>query len=105
MRTEGNDARLTEIAARNAIRIGAGHLLVVIMENAFPINVMHGLKAVAEITQIYCATSNPLKAVVLRDGEGASLLGIIDGMSPAGIESEADKRERHDFLRKIGYKK
>ena len=57
---------MTDIAARNALRIGAGHLLVVIMENAYPINVMHGLKAVAEITHIYCATSNPLKVIVLR---------------------------------------
>ena len=105
MRTEGNDARLTEIAARNALRIGAGHLLVVIMENAYPINVMHGLKAVAEITHIYCATSNPLKVVVLREEGGVSILGVIDGLSPSGVESEADRKERHDFLRKIGYKK
>lgn len=105
VRTDGNDGRLTELAARNALDIGTGHLLVIMVENAFPINVMHAMKAITEITTIYCASSNPLKAVVLRDGEGASLLGIIDGLSPKGVETDTDKRERHEFLRKIGYKR
>ena len=105
VRTEGNDSELIDAAAGNAMAIGAGHLLVIIVRNAFPINVMSALKAVPELTTVYCATSNPLKAVVMREGGAAGLLGVMDGLSPSGIEKEQDKRERHEFLRKIGYKK
>ncbi len=105
VRTDGNDEKLVGLAARNALRIGAGHLLVIAIENAFPINVMNALRSVHEVTTIYCATSNPLKAVVLREGGGAALIGVIDGKSPTGVESPADKKDRHDFLRRIGYKR
>lgn len=105
VRTEGNDENLISIASEDAKRIGAGHLLVIILQNAFPINVLPSLKAVAEITNIYCATSNPLKAVVVRNGESAALIGVMDGYSPLGVEKEQDKKDRHDFLRRIGYKK
>lgn len=104
-RTEGNDAKLTSIASENASRIGVGHLLIILIQNAFPINVMPSLKAVTEITTVYCATSNPLKVVVLRQDGGAALIGVMDGHSPLGVEKEQDKRERHDFLRRIDYKK
>lgn len=105
VRTEGNDGELIDAAARNAIAIGTGHLLVIIVKNAFPINVLNALKAVPELTTVYCATSNPLSVVVLREGGAAALLGVMDGSSPSGVEKEQDKRERHEFLRKIGYKK
>ena len=105
VRTEGNDDKLISIALQDARKIGAGHLLVILIQNAFPINVLASLKSVAEITSIYCATSNPLKAVVVRHGDGAALIGVMDGLSPLGVENEQDKRERHDFLRRIGYKK
>ena len=105
IRTEGNDERLISIASEDAGKIGAGHLLVILIQNAFPINVLTTLKSVAEITSIYCATSNPLKAVVVRHGDSAALIGVVDGFSPLGVEKEQDRRERHDFLRRIGYKK
>ncbi|MEM3980407.1 MAG: adenosine-specific kinase, partial [Ignisphaera sp.] len=33
------------------------------------------------------------------------IIGIVDGYTPLGIEREEDKKERHEFLRRIGYKK
>jgi adenosine/AMP kinase len=30
---------------------------------------------------------------------------VIDGFSPKAVETEADARVRHDFLRMIGYKR
>lgn len=105
IRTEGSDEVLVSAAARNASMIGAGHLLVVLIAGAYPINVMQALKAVPEITTVYCATANPARAVVLREGERAAIIGVMDGGSPAGLESEADRQERRDLLRKIGYKK
>ncbi|MCK4393000.1 hypothetical protein KAX17_08855 [Candidatus Bipolaricaulota bacterium] len=32
------------------------------------------------------------------------MLGVIDGVSPKGIETEADVTKRKQFLRTIGYK-
>lgn len=105
VRTEGNEQRLVEAAVRNAMSIGSGHLLVILIEGAFPINVMNALKSVQEITTIYCATSNPVSVAVLREGDAAAIIGVFDGSSPLDVEKDRDRRERHDFLRKIGYKK
>jgi adenosine/AMP kinase len=33
------------------------------------------------------------------------VLGVIDGSSPKGVESEEQAAARHAFLRKIGYKR
>jgi len=75
------------------------------IRDAYPINLLNALKNVQEITSVYCATANPLKAVVVSDGIGASILGVIDGSSPKGVESQEEKTQRHEFLRKIGYKR
>ncbi len=104
IRVEGNDAALMDTAAKNALRIGAGHLLVILIENAFPVNVMHSLRSVSEITTIFCATANRLRVVVCREGEATAVLGVMDGESPLGRESEKDREDRKEFLRKIGYK-
>ncbi len=104
VRTEGNDGTLTDLAARNAEKIGAGHLLVILIEGAFPVNVMQSLKSVSEITTIYCATANRLRVVVGKEGSASSVIGVMDGESPLGRETEKDVEERKAFLRKIGYK-
>jgi len=33
------------------------------------------------------------------------VLGVIDGAKSKGVEGEKERRERHEFLRKIGYKR
>jgi hypothetical protein len=38
------------------------------------------------------------------DGEGRGVLGVVDGASPLGVETDADIAWRKDLLRKIGYK-
>jgi adenosine/AMP kinase len=30
---------------------------------------------------------------------------VVDGSSPAGVETDEDAKKRHGFLRMIGYKK
>ena len=45
-----------------------------------------------------------LEAVMAETEQGRGVLGVIDGLSTQGIESEEDIKERKDFLRKIGYK-
>ena len=105
IRTEGNDEALIALAAKNMLAIGAGHTFIILFHGAYPINVVKHLRDICEVVAIYCATANAVKVVVADDGEGRSILGIIDGQTPTSIETPADKTERHDLLRKIGYKK
>jgi uncharacterized protein len=105
IRFDGTDEELAKLASGYAAKIGAGHTFIVVLSGAFPINVLNRLKAVEEVVQIFCATSNPVTIVVADSGKGRGVLGVIDGMVPKGVESATDKAERHDFLRKIGYKR
>jgi len=104
VRVEGNDPELKELAASNGLEVGAGHSFIILMRNAFPINVLNGIKNIPEVCNIYCATANPLKVIVAQTEDGSGILGVIDGSRPKGIENEADITWRKDFLRKIGYK-
>ena len=105
IRVEGNDAELEKIAAENAMSMGAGHTFVILMREVFPVNVLNSLKACPEVCQIYCATANPLEVMVVETDQGRGVLGVVDGFSPRGVETEADKKARREFLRKIGYKR
>ncbi len=105
VRIEGNDESLSRIAAENAMSLGAGHTFVILLKDAFPINVLNAVKSCAEVCNIFCATANPLQALVAVTSQGAGVLGVIDGSSPKGIEVETDIRNRKEFLRKIGYKR
>ena len=91
-------------AIDNALAIGAGHIFVIVMKNAFPISVLNQIKACHEVAGIFCATANPLQVIVAETKHGKGVLGVVDGFSPTGVESEKDVDERRSFLRKIGYK-
>ena len=104
VRRSGNDEALIELATRNALAVGAGHSFFVFLENGFPLNVLNAIKAVPEVCRIYCATANPVEVVVAESGEGRAILGVVDGCSPKGVESEQDVLTRLRFLRQIGYK-
>jgi uncharacterized protein len=104
-RAEGNDANLRDAAVRNAQALGCGHTFVLLLQNAYPINVLNAIRAVPEVCSIFCATANPLELIVAKSEQGRGVLGVIDGSSPKGVETEADVAWRHDLLRKIGYKR
>ncbi|MEM3237197.1 MAG: adenosine-specific kinase [Candidatus Micrarchaeaceae archaeon] len=104
VRSEGNDKELVSSAEKNAKAIGAGHTFVILFKNAYPINVLNSVKSVSEVSSIYCATSNPVKVLVADFGDGAAVVGVIDGGKAKGIESQADKSKRRKLLRDIGYK-
>lgn len=104
IRTEGNDPELVETCARNLKAIGAGHVFCILLKEAFPINVLNAVKNCPEVCRIFCATANPLEAIVTETGQGRGVLGVVDGFAPKGVETEADRAERKEFLRKIGYK-
>jgi uncharacterized protein len=104
-RVEGNNDELRQFAARNAQAIGAGHVFVLVIRNAYPINLTNVIQAVPEVCTIFCATANPLEVIVAKSEQGRGVMGVIDGSSPKGIESAEDAQNRQDFLRKIGYKR
>ncbi len=105
IRVEGNDPELKKIAAENAMTMGAGHSFVILLKDAFPINVLNAVKACPEVCRVYCATANPLEVIISETDQGRGVLGVVDGFSPKGVETEADVRTRKEFLRKIGYKR
>ncbi|MGC8912746.1 MAG: adenosine-specific kinase [Thermoplasmata archaeon] len=105
VRVEGNDEQLKEIAAKNAMDLGAGHTFIILVKEGYPINILNALKNVPEVCHIIAATANPLQVVVAETSQGRGILGVIDGASPKGIEDQSAKDWRYDFLRKIGYKK
>jgi hypothetical protein len=105
VRYDGSDLGATSLARDFAGKLGAGHCFVIVLNGAFPINVLNRIKNVEEVVSIFCATSNTVTVVVAGNGKGRAILGVVDGVSPSGVESEADKKERREFLRKIGYKR
>jgi len=105
VRYEGNDEELVKAAIEAALNIGAGHIFVLFMRNAYPINVLNQLKNVQEIVSLFVATANPVEVLVAETSQGRTVIGVVDGFPPLGVEADDDKRERREFLRKIGYKK
>jgi adenosine/AMP kinase len=104
VRTSGNDDGLVALATRNALAIAAGHCFVVFLANGYPVNVLNALKQVPEVCGIFCATANPVEVIVARTDLGRGIVGVVDGLAPAGVESAADVTERKRLLRTIGYK-
>jgi len=104
VRSEGTSKELKDLATKIAIEIGAGHSFIIYIKGAFPINVLNALKNLGEVCQLFCATANPVQAIVARSDQGSGIIGVIDGGSPLGVETEQDVKERRAFLRKIGYK-
>ena len=105
VRSDGNDPVLRETAIRNAQALAAGHVFVLLIRNAYPINLLNALRNLPEVCSIFCATANPVEVVLAASSQGRGVLGVIDGNSPKGVEGEADVVWRHDLLRKIGYKR
>lgn len=105
IRVEGNDEALKNAAAENAMSLGAGHAFVILLKDAFPINVLNAVKSCPEVCTIHCATANPLQAILAETEQGRGILGVVDGAAPRGVEAETDIRNRKEFLRKIGYKR
>lgn len=104
VRRAGNDADLVDLAVRHALAIGAGHSFVVLLRDGFPVNVLNQVKAVPEVCRVYCATANPVEVLVAETQQGRGVMGVIDGATPLGVETDDDERDRRTLLRDIGYK-
>ena len=104
IRRSGNDADLVDLAVRCVQTIAAGHTFVVFIANGYPVNVLNPIKQVPEVCSIFCATANPVEIIVAETEFGRGIVGVIDGLPPAGVETEDDIAERKRLLRTIGYK-
>jgi uncharacterized protein len=104
IRAAGNDEGLRAAAVRNAQAVGAGHVFVMLLRDAYPINVLNAVKQCQEVCGIFCASANSVEVVVAVTGQGRGVMGVVDGASPMGVETPADAAQRAGFLRMIGYK-
>jgi len=104
VRAAGTEPELVELAKKNALALAAGHVFLILLGNAFPINVLNAVKLVPEVCRIYCATANPVEVILAETEQGRGVLGVVDGAKTVGIETEQDVAFRKDFLRKLGYK-
>jgi adenosine/AMP kinase len=105
VRRDGNDPELIEAAVKAALSIGAGHVFVIFIRDAYPINVLNAIKTVPEVCEIFCATANPLQVIVAETGQGRGVIGVVDGYTVVSVEDKEREEERKGFLRKIGYKR
>ena len=105
IRSDGNDGSLEQAAISTAAAIAAGHVFVLYVQDAYPINVLNRIKDCPEVCRIFCATANALQAVVAESEQGRGIVGVIDGSPPKGVEQDADREWRGGFLRQIGYKR
>jgi len=104
VRVESNDDDLRRAAVSNALAVGAGHAFVLLIREAYPINLLSRVRDCFEVCSIFCATANPVEIVLAQTSQGRAILGVVDGSSPKGVEGPEEARQRRDFVRKIGYK-
>ncbi|MCU0666528.1 MAG: adenosine-specific kinase [Candidatus Omnitrophica bacterium] len=104
IRLEGNDRELLKLAEDNLLAVSCGHVFIVFLKAAYPVNVLNAIKMVPEVCNIYCASANPIEVILAQTDSGRGILGVIDGLPPKGVETKEEKQSRKDLLRKIGYK-
>lgn len=104
VRVEANDEELRRAAISSALALGAGHVFVLLLRQAYPINVLSRLKDCFEVCTIFCATANPVEVILAETQQGRGVLGVVDGSSPQGVEGNEEAGARREFIRKIGYK-
>jgi adenosine/AMP kinase len=104
-RADGNDDTLKACAIRNAQNLGAGHTFVLVVRQAYPLNLLHAIRRTPEVVTLFCATANPVQVILAKNEQGRGVMGVIDGSAPKGVEGPEDVKARHELLRKIGYKR
>jgi adenosine/AMP kinase len=102
-RVTGNEEGLKKLASENCLRIGASHTFFIVMENAFPINVLTALKVHPAVATIFVASANPLDVIVAETELGRAVIGVVDGALVNRIETEEEEKERRTLCEKLGY--
>jgi uncharacterized protein len=104
VRSSGTDSELVELAQRNALNLAAGHAFLILLRNAFPVNMLNAVKNVPEVCRIFCATANPVEVIIAETEQGRGIVGVVDGFKSKGLETATDIDERTALLRRFGYK-
>lgn len=104
VRTSGNTEDLKKLASDKMLEMACGHSFLIFLRNAFPINLTQRIKSVPEVVNLFCATANPVQALIVESEQGRGIIGVIDGSKPHNLETEDDVVWRKKFLRDIGYK-
>jgi len=102
-RVTGNDERLKKLASENCLKIGASHTFFIIMDNAFPINVLGVLKSHPAVATLYVASANPLEVIVAETELGRAVVGVVDGTSVNRVETDEEKKQRRALCEQLGY--
>jgi adenosine/AMP kinase len=105
VRRVGNDDERVKLATRHALAIGAGHCFVVLLREGYPVNVLNAVKQVPEVCRVCSARPRIRSKSSSRRptaAEGSSAWST--GSRRWGVETDADARDRHELLRRIGYK-
>ena len=102
-RVTGNDGRLQDLAARNALALGASHAFVVLLDGAYPVNVMGAIRDVPGVCNVLGATANPCQVIVAQTDLGNAILGFVDGNRVESIEDDEGRQQRRDLVKEIGY--
>ncbi|WP_204101337.1 adenosine-specific kinase [Occallatibacter savannae] len=105
VRSEGNDEDLRHAAIHNAELLGARHIFVLLIQNAYPINVLHAIRSVPEVCRVFCATANPVEVILAQSEQGRGVLGVIDGDPARGVEDDASVPSRYELMGKFGFKR
>jgi adenosine/AMP kinase len=103
-RVTANDPELEKLASENALMIGASHAFVIMMEKAFPINVLPHVKNHPAVCNIFVASANIMEVIIAETDFGRAVIGVVDGTAVDKIETPEQKKERREVTEKIGYK-
>lgn len=105
VRWTGTDDALIALAQKNAQAVGCEHAFVLFLAPpTFPIHVLNTLKMVPEVCRIFCATANKVEVIVAETASGRGIMGVVDGQTPLGVETEQDIAARRTLLKDFGYK-
>src|SRR6202030_3730027 len=77
VRVEANDDELRGAAVANAQAIGAGHVFVLLVRQAYPINLLSRVRDCFEVCSIFCATANPVEVILAETAQGRAVLGVV----------------------------
>jgi adenosine/AMP kinase len=105
VRKDGTSDDCIALAVEAAESIGAGHVFVIYLKDAYPLQIIPSLRDVREVVRLFCATANPLQVVVCETDQGRGVMGVVDGYPPKGVEGRKDTEDRRNLLRQFGYKR
>ena len=102
-RMNGNDDSLKDLASQTALDIAAGHVFVIYLDGAYPINLLNTIKVIPCVVNIYVATSNPLELLVAKTGLGRAVVGVVDGLHATKKETDEEVQARRDLVKELGF--